>query len=117
MLSPTRTELAIAADRSVTGTATEPLGKLATISSGPLAGAGAVIEPKTSKTASAAEAEPRMRRCRLIHRLYEVVPELELDSDFLGADFSAAGFTAGVVSVFGVAVVVAELSVDRESVR
>jgi|TARA_B110000285_G_scaffold216707_1_gene264247 hypothetical protein len=46
-----------------------------------------------------------------------VVPEPELDSDFLGADFSAAGFTAGVVSVFGVAVVVAELSVDRESVR
>ena len=46
-----------------------------------------------------------------------MVPELELDSDFLGADFSAAGFAAGVVSVFGVAVVVAELSVDRESVR
>ncbi len=45
-----------------------------------------------------------------------MVPELELDSDFLGADFSAAGFTAGVVSVFGVEVE-AEFSEDRESVR
>ena len=45
-----------------------------------------------------------------------MLPEPELDSVFLGADFSAAGVTAGVVSVFGVEVG-AELSVDRESVR
>ena len=45
-----------------------------------------------------------------------MLPESELDSVFLGADFSAAGVTAGVVSVFGVEVG-AELSVDRESVR
>ena len=51
-----------------------------------------------------------------IHRLYEVLPEPELDSVFLGADFSGAGVSAGVVSVFGVEVG-AELSVDRESVR
>lgn len=45
-----------------------------------------------------------------------MVLELELDSDFLGVDFSAAGFTPGAVSVFGVAVAI-ELSADRESVR
>ena len=45
-----------------------------------------------------------------------MVPEPELDSDFLGADFSATGVAAGADSVFGVAVA-AELSEDRESVR
>jgi len=38
MLSPTRTALAIAADRNVTGTATKPSTNPATISSGPAGG-------------------------------------------------------------------------------
>ena len=55
-----------------------------------------------------------------------MVAELELDSDFLGADFSAAGFAEAVVEVDGVVddpesdfgvLVEAELSEARESVR
>ncbi len=68
-----------------------------------------------------------------IHRRYDLVAEPELDSDFLGVDFSAAGFAGAlveVVEVDGVAdgvvddpesdfgeVVEAELSAGRESVR
>jgi|LakMenE01Jun11ns_1017448.scaffolds.fasta_scaffold9473877_2 hypothetical protein len=68
-----------------------------------------------------------------IHRRYDLVAEPELDSDFLGVDFSAAGFAGAlveVVEVDGVAdgvvddpesdfgdVVEAELSEARESVR
>ncbi len=61
-----------------------------------------------------------------IHRRYDLVREPERDSDFLDADFSAAGFAAGAESVFGFAAGAesvfgvaagAELSEDRESVR
>ncbi len=60
-----------------------------------------------------------------IHRHYDLVPEPELDSDFLGADFSAAGFAAGPVGAAGVddaesdfgVVVEVELFEARESVR
>lgn len=67
--------------------------------------------------------------------VYFLLADPELDSDFLGDDFSAAGFAAGVVVVvpesfdsldpvelelvdsdFGLAAE-AELSADRESVR
>ena len=61
-----------------------------------------------------------------IHRRYDLVAEPELDSDFLGVDFSAAGFAGALVGVDGVVddpesdfgdVVEAELSEARESVR
>jgi len=69
-----------------------------------------------------------------VHRYYDVPADPELDSDFLGADFSAAGCAAGVVEVVGVegvegvdgvevaesdvaALVEGELSEARESVR
>ncbi len=61
-----------------------------------------------------------------IHRRYDLAGEPERDSDFLDADFSAAGFAAGAESDFGVAAgaesdfcvaVEVELSEDRESVR
>lgn len=66
-----------------------------------------------------------------IHRHFYLVADPELDSDFLGADFSAAGFAGVLEEVDGVddpesdfdalsnfgALVEAELSDARESVR
>ena len=69
-----------------------------------------------------------------IHRRYDLVAEPELDSDFLGVDFSAAGFAGALVGVDGVVdgvvddpeddpesdlgvLVEAALSEARESVR
>jgi len=66
-----------------------------------------------------------------IHRRYDLLADPELDSDFFGADFSAAGLAAGLDEVDGAEVVAGEavaesdfevlagveLSAARESVR
>lgn len=66
-----------------------------------------------------------------IHRRYDLLADPELDSDFFGADFSAAGLAVGLEEVDGAEVVAGEtvaesdfevlagveLSAARESVR